>query len=116
MTQTKEPLIETPADLEAALLYQLGHGEDKAVKGEVLRVLLGLSDFRQARRSMADMRGRGIPVVGSKKGYFIASNLNEIDQAINQHTKYIIAHRADLTDLERIRGWYAGQRRMELKV
>ena len=68
-----------------AVLAQLKHGKVHAIKGSVLtqRAKLPNGDERVLREAFRELRERGIPVVQSNKGYYIAETVEEIQKSID---------------------------------
>ena len=89
-------------------------GEENSITGATLKKELGLTDTRPARLAMVEMRHHDIPVIGGSKGYFIAKDVNEIQEAREKLLSYIKSLCIDLRDLKRIGKQYAGQLRLKI--
>ena len=104
----------TDVNLADAILTQLQKGKEHAITGKILAQRLGLRGTRSIRIAMAEMRHAGIPIIGGRKGYFIAADINELNEARQYLKSYIIDLAKDLRDLKRIAQKYAGQLSMRL--
>jgi len=81
--------IDTKAELRQAILEQLGTGKAKAIPGKVLAQRLGERDTRSTRLAMIDLIvEKGIPIVFSAKGYYIAETPEECKEALKKLRKY----------------------------
>ncbi len=110
-------VIETRADLQTAILRQLGMGEKKALHGELLAQRLGLTtdnEKRQMREEIVQMRHAGIRVIGSQKGYFLAQDDKEIKEAMETTLNYIKSLCYVKADYKRLLNQVNGQYRMRL--
>ena len=101
-------------ELADAICAQLQKGKEHAITGKILAQRLNLKNTRSIRIAMAEMRHAGIPIIGGQKGYFIATDINELNEAKLYLKSYIIDLAHDLRDLKRISARYAGQLSMRL--
>jgi hypothetical protein len=100
--------------LADAICAQLQKGKEHAITGKILAQRLGLKNTRSIRIAMAEMRHAGIPIIGGQKGYFIAADINELNEARQYLLSYIKDLCLDLKYLKRISARYAGQLSMRL--
>jgi hypothetical protein len=106
------PIIETKAELREAILKHLKIGEENAIKGKQLAVLLGEKGTRQIRIEIAELRHSLKPIISSNKGYFLAKDLDDILKAKDFLRSYIIELCKDLRDYKNIANNYTGQIRL----
>ncbi len=104
----------TDVVLSDAILAQLGKGKSHAIIGKILAQRLNLRGTRSIRLAMVELRHAGIPIIGGQKGYYIATDINEIKEAREFLLSYIKDLCIDLRDLKRIAQRYAGQLSMKL--
>ena len=102
-------------ELQNAILSHLRYGEENARTGKSLALMLGEKGTRQIRLEIVELRHQFYPIIGSNKGYFLAANLDEIENA----RKYVLSYVKDLCiylrDLKYIEKNYAGQIPMKLE-
>ena len=107
--------IETKEDLQVAILSQLGTGEENAIHAKSLAQRLGFKEDRPLREMIVKMRHSGVRIIGSKKGYYLAKETQDIVEAREYLKKYVLNLCRDMADYKRLLNQVNGQLKMRLE-